>query len=158
MAFLCTCSKGEIMNSGNDNIYLQFWRTTRNLILIRSTPCIILITRQLRCLLCPEENIVYTRFAQRFLLFSRPQTAQIIPQKLRLKDHNLLYEYNPASEAILQKRKPRSNHHIIEIMCCLCIFYDWLIISDKPLLWSLFIRSLYWNSYYLCIMYMALWK
>ena len=37
-----------------------------------------------------------SRFVQRFLLFSRPQTAQIIPQKLRLKNHNLLYKYNPA--------------------------------------------------------------
>ena len=120
--------------------------------------CIMLIIWQLQCLLCPEENIVYTRFAQRFLLFSRPQTAQKISQNFRLKNHNLLYKYNPASEAILQKCKPRSNYHIIEILCCLCIFYDRLIILGKPLLRSVFIRSLYWNTYYLCIIYMALWK
>ena len=59
--------------------------------------------RQLQCLLCPKENIVCTRFVQRFLRFSRPQTAQNNSQKLRLKNHNLLYKYNPASEAILQK-------------------------------------------------------
>ena len=105
--------------------------------------CIVLIIQQLQCLQHREVNIACTRFVQRFLLFSRPQTAQIIPQKLRLKDHNLLYEYNPASEAILQKRKPRSNHHIIEIMCCLCILYDRLIILGKRLLRDLFIRSLY---------------
>ena len=98
---------------------------------------------QLQCLLCPEENIVCTRFVQRFLRFYRPQTAQKIPPNFRLKNHNLLYKYNPAIDAILQKRKPRSNYHIIEIMCCLCIFYDWLIISDKRLLRDLFIRSLY---------------
>lgn len=81
-----------------------------------------------------------------------------IPPNFRLKNHNLLYKYNPVSEVILQKRKPRSNHHIIEIMCCLCIFYNWLIISGKPLFRSVFFRSLYWNSCYLCIIYMALWK
>ena len=59
--------------------------------------------RQLQCLLCPKENIVCTRFVQRFLRFSRPQTAQNNSQKLRLKNHNLLYKYNPALEAILQK-------------------------------------------------------
>ena len=52
--------------------------------------------RQLQCLLCPKENIVCTRFVQRFLRFSRPQTAQNNSQKLRLKNHNLLYKYNPA--------------------------------------------------------------
>ena len=102
-----------------------------------------LIIWQLQCLLCPEENIVCTRFVQRFLRFSRPQTAQNNYQKLRLKNHNLLYKYNPASEAFLQKRIPRSNHHIIEIMCCLCILYDRLIILGKRLLRDLFIRSLY---------------
>ena len=101
-----------------------------------------LIIWQLQCLLCPEENIVCTRFIQRFLRFSRPQTAQNNSQKLRLKNHNLSYKYNPASEAILQKRKPRSNHHIIEIMCCLCIFYDRMIILGKRLLRDLFICSL----------------
>ena len=99
--------------------------------------------RQLQYLLCPKENIVCTRFVQRFLRFSRPQTAQNNSQKLRLKNHNLLYKYNPAAEAILQKRKPRSNYHIIEIMCCLCILYDRLIILGKRLLRDLFIRSLY---------------
>ena len=79
-------------------------------------------------------------------------------QNFRFKNIILSHTYNPASEAILQKRKPRSNYHIIEIMCCLCIFYDGLIISGKPLIWDLFIRSLYWNSCYLCIIYMALWK
>ena len=87
-----------------------------------------LIIWQLQCLLCPEENIVCTRFVQRFLRFTHPQTTQNNSQKLRLKNHNLLYKYNPAEESILQKRKPRSNHHIIEIMCYLCIFYDGLII------------------------------
>ena len=52
--------------------------------------------RQLQCLLCPEVNIACTRFVQRFLRFSRPQTAQNNSQKLRLKNHNLLYTYNPA--------------------------------------------------------------
>ena len=105
-----------------------------------------------------RKHCVCTCFVQRFLRFSRPQTAQKNPQNLRLRNHNLLYKYNPASEAILQKRKPRSNHHIIEIMCCLCIFYDRLIILGKRLLRDLFIRSLYWNSCYLCIIYMELWK
>ena len=131
------------MNSGNSNIYLRFSRTARNLILICPIPCIILITRQLQCLLCPEENIVCTRFVQRFLRFYRPQIAQKISQNFRLKSSRLLYTYNPASEAILQKRKPRSNYHIIEIMSCLCIFYDRLIILGNPLLRSVFIRSLY---------------
>ena len=90
-----------------------------------------------------EVNIVCTRFVQRFLRFPRPQTAQNNSQKLRLKSRSLLYTYNPASKAILQKRKPRSNYHIIEIMCCLCIFYDGLIISGKRLLWNLFLRSIY---------------
>ena len=36
-----------------------------------------------------------TRFVQRFLRLSRPQTAQNNSQKLRLKNHNLLYKYNP---------------------------------------------------------------
>ena len=102
-----------------------------------------LIMQQLQCLQYREVNIASTRFVQRFLLFSRPQTAQKISQNFRLKNHNLLYKYNPASEAILQKCKPRSNYHIIEIMCCLCIFYDRLIISGKRLLRDLFIRSLY---------------
>ncbi len=106
-------------------------------------PYIVLTIRQLQCLLCPEENIVCTRFVQRFLRFYRPQIAQKISQNFRLKNHNLLYKYNPASEVILQKRKPRSNYHIIEIMSCLCIFYDRLIILGNPLLRSVFIRSLY---------------
>ena len=101
-----------------------------------------LTIRQLQCLLCPEVNIACTRFVQRFLRFSRPQTAQNNSQKLRLRNHNLLYKYNPALEVILQKRKPRSNYHIIEIMSCLCIFYDRLIILGNPLLRSVFIRSL----------------
>ena len=130
------------MNSGNSNIYLRFPRTARNLILICPMLYIVLTIRQLQCLLCPEENIVCTCFVQRFLRFSRPQTAQNNSQKLRLKSRSLLYTYNPASKAILQKRKPRSNYHIIEIMCCLCIFYDGLIISGNPLLRSVFIRSL----------------
>ena len=54
-----------------------------------------LTIRQLQCLLRPEENIVCTRFVQRFLRLSRPQTAQNNSQKLRLKNHNLLYKYNP---------------------------------------------------------------
>ena len=119
------------MNSGNSNIYLRFSRTARNLILICPMLYIVLTIRQLQCLLCPEANIVCTRVVQRFLRFSHPQTTQENPQNLRLKNHNLLYKYNPVSEAILQKRKPRSNYHIIEIMCCLCILYDRLIISDK---------------------------
>ena len=102
-----------------------------------------LIIWQLQCLQYREVNIACTRFVQRFLRFSRPQTAQNNSQKLKLKKHNLLYKYNPASEAILQKRKPRSNYHIIEIMCCLCILYDRLIILGKRLLRDLFIRSLY---------------
>ena len=102
-----------------------------------------LIMWQLQCLQYREVNIACTRFVQRFLRFSRPQTAQNNSQKLRLKNHNLLYKYNPASEVILQKRKPRSNYHIIEIMCYLCILYDRLIISGKQLLRSVFIRSLY---------------
>ena len=89
------------MNSGNSNIYLRFSRTARNLMLICPMPYIGLTIRQLQCLLCPEVNIVCTRFVQRFLRFSRPQTAQNNSQKLRLKNHNLLYKYNPASEAIL---------------------------------------------------------
>ena len=120
----------------------DFFRTVRNLMLICLILYIVLIIRQLQCLLCPEENIVCTRFVQRFLRFSRPQTAQNNSQKLRLKDHNLLYKYNPASEAIMQKRKPHSNYHIIEIMSCLCIFYDRLIILGNPLLRSVFICSL----------------
>ena len=91
-----------------------------------------------------RRNIVCTRFVQRFLRFPRPQTAQNNSQKLRLKSRSLLYTYNPASKAILQKREPRSNYHIVEIMCCLCIFYDGLIISGKRLLWNLFLRSIYW--------------
>ena len=131
------------MNSGNSNIYLRFSRTARNLMLICPMPYIGLTIRQLQCLLCPEENIVCTRFVQRFLRFYRPQIAQKISQNFRLKNHNLLYKYNPASEVILQKRKPRSNYHIMEIMCCLCIFYDRMINSGKRLLRDLFIRSLY---------------
>ena len=158
MAFLCPCFEVEILNSGNNSISLRFWWTIWNPMLFCVISCIVLIMRQLQCLLCPEENIVCTRFVQRFLRFPRPQTAQNNSQKLRLKSRSLLYTYNPASKAILQKRKPRSNYHIIEIMCCLCIFYDGLIISGKRLLRSVFIRSLYWISYYLCIIYMALWK
>ena len=131
------------MNSGNSNIYLRFPRTVRNLMLICLMLYIVLIMRQIQCLQHREVNIVCTRFVQRFLLFSRPQTAQKKSQNFRLKNHNLLYKYNPASEAILQKRKPRSNYHIIEILCCLCIFYDGLIILGTPLLRSVFIRSLY---------------
>ena len=131
------------MNSGNSNIYLRFSRTARNLILICPMLYIVLTIRQLQCLLCPEVNIACTRFVQRFLRFSHPQNAQRISPNFRLKNHNLSYKYNPASEAILQKRKPRSNHHIIEIMCCLCILYDRLIILGNPLLRSVFIRSLY---------------
>ena len=71
---------------------------------------------QLQCLQYREVNIACTRFVQRFLCFPHPQTAQKISKNLRLKNHNLLYKYNPASEVILQKRKPRSNHHIIDIM------------------------------------------
>ena len=130
------------MNSGNSNVYLRFSRTARNLILICPMLYIVLTIRQLQCLPCPEVNIVCTRFVQRFLRFSHPQIAQNNSQNFRLKNHNLLYKYNPASEAILQKRKPRSNYHIIEIMCCLCIFYDRLTFSGKRLLRSVFIRSL----------------
>ena len=57
---------------------------------------IVLIIRQLQCLLCPEVNIACTRFVQRFLRFSHPQTAQNNSQKFRLKNHNLSYKYNPA--------------------------------------------------------------
>ena len=146
------------MNSGNGSVYHRFWWTIWNPMLFCVISYIVLIIRQLQCLLCPEENIVCTRFVQRFLCFPHPQTAQNNSQKLWLKNHNLLYKYNPASEAILQKRKPRSNYHIIEIMCCLWMFYGRLIISVKRLPWDLFIRSLYWNSCYLCIIYMALWK
>lgn len=131
------------MNSGNDNLNMRFWRAIRNLTISRIISCIVLIMRQIQCLQHREVNIACTRFVQRFLRFYRPQTAQKISPNFRLKNHNLLYKYNPASEAILQKRKPRSNHHIIEIMCCLCIFYNWLIISGKRLLRSVFIRSLY---------------
>ena len=146
------------MNSGNNSVSLRFWWTIWNPMLFCVISCIVLIMRQLQCLLCPGVNIACTRFVQRFLRYSRPQTVQKISQNFRLKNHNLLYKYNPASEVILQKRKPRSNYHIIEIMCCLCILYDGLIISGKRLLRDLFIRSLYWNTYYLCIIYMALWK
>lgn len=104
-----------------------------------------------------SKHCVYS-FCTKISAFFSPLNRTINPQNLRRKDHNLLYKYNPASEAIMQKRKPRSNYHIIEIMSCLCILYDRLIILGKPLLRSVFIRSLYWNSYYLCIIYMALWK
>ena len=143
ITFLYPLFETEFMNSGNDNLNIRFWRAIRNLTISRIISYIVLIIQQLQCLQYREVNIACIRFVRRFLLFSRPQTAQIIPQKLRLKNHNLSYKYNPAEETILKKRKPRSNYHIIEIMCCLCIFYNWLIISGKPLLWSLFIRSLY---------------
>ena len=89
-----------------------------------------------------RKHCVYS-FCTKTSAFFSPLNRTINPQNLRLKDHNLLYKYTPASEAILQKRKSRSNYHIIEIMGCLCIFYDGLIISDKRLLRDLFIRSLY---------------
>ena len=104
-----------------------------------------------------RKHCVYS-FCTKISAFSSPTNRTIKSPKFRLKNHNLLYKYNPASEAIMQKRKPLSNYHIIEIMCCLCIFYVGLIISGNRLLRSVFIRSLYWNSYYLCIIYMALWK
>ena len=146
------------MNSGNNSVSLRFWWTIWNPMLFCVISCIVLIMRQLQCLLCPEANIACTRFVQIFLRLSHPQNAQNNSQNFRLRNHNLLYKYNPASEVFLQKRKPRSNYHIIEIMSCLCIFYDRLIILGNPLLRSVFIRSLYWNSCYLCIIYMALWK
>ena len=96
MAFLCTCSEVEIMNSGNDSVYLRFWWTIWNPMLFCIISYIVLIIRQLQCLLCPEENIACTRFVQRFLRFSRPQTTQNNSQNFRLRNHNLLYKYNPA--------------------------------------------------------------
>ena len=78
--------------------------------------------------------------------------------KFQIQKYNPFTYIHPASEAIMQKRKPLSNYHIMEIMCCLCIFYDRMINSGKRLLRSLFIRLLYWNSCYICIIYMALWK
>ena len=146
------------MNSGNNSISLQFWWTIWNPMLFCVISYIVLIMRQLQCLLCPKANIVCTRFVQIFLCFYRTKIAQNNSQNFRLRNHNLLYKYNPASEALLQKRKSCSNYHIIEIICFLCILYDRLIILGKRLLRDLFIRSLYWNSYYLCIIYMALWK
>ena len=76
IAFLCTCSETEILNSGNSDIYLRFSRTARNLILICPMLYIVLTIRQLQCLLCPEVNIACNRFVQRFLRFYRPQIAQ----------------------------------------------------------------------------------
>ena len=63
-----------------------------------------LIIWQLQYLQYREVNIACTRFVQRFLRFSRPQTAQNNSQKLRLKKYNISYTYNPAEEIILQKR------------------------------------------------------
>ena len=88
-----------------------------------------------------RKHCVYS-FCTKISAFLSPTNRTIKFSKPRLKNHNLLYKYNPASDAVLQKRKPRSNYHIIEIMCCLCIFYDRLIILGKPLLRSVFIRSL----------------
>ena len=158
ITFLYPLFEAEFLNSGNDNPNIRFWLVVHNLMTCRIIFCIILIICWLKCLQYREVNIACTRFVQRFLRFSRPQTAQNNSQKIRLKNHSLLYKYNPAPEANLHKRKPRSNYHIIEIMCCLCIFYDRMINSGKRLLQSLFIRLLYWNSCYLCIIYMALWK
>ena len=66
-----------------------------------------------------------------------PPQKKIQPQK-----YNPFTYIQPRPRGLLQKRKPRSNYHIIEIMCCLCIFYDRMINSGKRLLRSLFIRSL----------------
>ena len=52
--------------------------------------------QQLQCLQYREVNIASTRFVQRFLRFYRPQTAQKIPPKFRLKNIILLHTYNPA--------------------------------------------------------------
>ena len=104
-----------------------------------------------------RKHCVYS-FCTKISAFLSPINRKKISPNFRFKNIILSHTYNPASEGIMQKRKPRSNYHIIEIMCCLCIFYDGLIISDKRLLRSVFIRSLYWNSCYLCIIYMALWK
>ena len=104
-----------------------------------------------------RKHCVYS-FCTKISAFCSPINRTKNFPKFQTQKINPFIYIQPRRRDHFAKRKPRSNYNIIEIMCSLCIFYDGLIISGKRLLRSVFIRSLYWISYYLCIIYMALWK